>query len=312
MEELIIKYLEGRITLSEEKTLYDWLEASEESRAGFREVESRWTSSHSPSSEALKIIMNIQSRRKARKRRRLLWGAAAAVVVMFAGSALLFNGNSLKYGEPLYYTVEAPCGTHSRLSLPDGTSVWLNAGSKLAYSTEFGKSDRNIDLDGEAYFEGARNEDLPVNVDAGGCRFTVLGTKFDIQAYGGDENVMAVLMQGSLRCEMNDEVEIMVPGDRVVADKTSGLVKDRVNAEQYRSWIDGLLCYDKIELPVLLKRLSREFDVDIILNTHAFDKRTLHVSFSNDASLETILKAVSETVPITVTVSGKTYTIDIK
>lgn len=140
----------------------------------------------------------------------------------------------------------------------------------------------------------------------------MLGTKFDIQAYGGDENVMAVLMQGSLRCEMNDEVEIMVPGDRVVADKTSGLVKDRVNAEQYRSWIDGLLCYDKIELPVLLKRLSREFDVDIILNTHAFDKRTLHVSFSNDASLETILKAVSETVPITVTVSGKTYTIDIK
>ena len=203
-------------------------------------------------------------------------------------------------------------GTHSRLSLPDGTSVWLNAGSKLAYSSEFGKSDRDISLVGEAYFEVARNEDLPFNVDAGGCRFTVLGTKFDIQAYGGDENVTAVLMQGSLRCELDDKVEIMSPGDRVVADGANGFVKDRVNAEQYRSWTDGLLCYDKIELPVLIKRLSREYNVEIVLNTDAFDHRTLHVSFANDVPLETILKAVSETVPIKVTVSGKKYTIDIK
>lgn len=299
------------MTLEEEKTLYAWLNASEENKVVFRETESRWTSSHSPSSEALKIIMNIQHRRKARIRR-LLWGAAASVAVLLVGSLLLFNDVSPQKVEPLYYTMEAPMGTHSRLSLPDGTSVWLNAGSTLAYSSEFGKSDRNISLVGEAYFEVARNEDLPFNVDAGGCRFTVLGTKFDIQAYGGDESVTAVLMQGSLRCELDDNVEIMSPGDRVVADGANGFVKDRVNAEQYRSWTDGLLCYDKIELPVLIKRLSREYNVEIVLNTDAFDNRALHVSFANDVPLETILKAVSETVPIKVTVSGKKYTIDIK
>lgn len=314
MKNLIVKYLEGKITPEEESALYDQLRDSEDNRLIFRAVEEEWAASHEPSQEAVRIQELLSRRHRARRIRRIVFGAAAAVAAAI-GAVFFVNRTFIApagNNEPLYYTMEAPMGTHSRLSLPDGTDVWLNAGSTLRYSSEFGIGDRNISLEGEAYFEVARNDGLPFRVSAGECVFSVLGTKFDIQAYGEDGNVTAVLMQGSLKCEARDRTAYMSPGDRVIVNKDSEMLKDKVNAEQYRSWIDGLICYDKIELPALLRKLSREYNVEINLLTDAFDARTLHVSFSSDVPVETILKAISETVPIKVTSSGRTFTVDTK
>ncbi|MDD5892474.1 MAG: FecR domain-containing protein [Bacteroidales bacterium] len=314
LKNLIIKYLDGEITHEEEKELYSLLKESEDNRIIFREVEGEWAESHKTTMEARRIQELLSRKGKTTRNKKLIFSSILAIAAAMSAAFLIDRTiiNSSTTPEPLFYTMTAPMGTHSKLSLPDGSVVWLNAGSSLRYSSDFGISERNISLEGEAYFEVSKNEKLPFRVSAGGCLFSVLGTEFDIQAYEGDDNVTAVLMQGSLRCDISGNTEYMTPGDMVIIGEDSILRKDRVNANQYRSWIDGLICYDKIELPALLKKLSREYNVDIRLITNEFNSRTLHVSFASDVPIETILKAISETVPIRVTLSGKTYTVDSK
>ena len=146
-------------------------------------------------------------RRKIRRRRplRRLWlriSAAAAVLALV--STLVLHLLPAERPEQLF-TVEAPQGTHSRISLPDGTQVWLNAGSALSYGSSFNETSREVSLSGEAYFEVARHAALPFRVEARGCTFTVLGTKFDISAYAEDPAVTAALLEGALRFESEDK-----------------------------------------------------------------------------------------------------------
>ena len=114
--------------------------------------------------------------------------------------------------------VEVPNGRQFRLVLDDGSEVWLNAGSTLNYRSDFNRSSRDIGLSGEAYFEVARNAHLPFRVQARGCTFTVLGTRFNISAYDEDPDVLAALMEGSLQFESSRSTETMVPGDLITYD----------------------------------------------------------------------------------------------
>ena len=140
------------------------------------------------------------------------------------------------------------------ISLPDGTQVWLNAGSALSYGSSFNETSREVSLSGEAYFEVARHAALPFRVEARGCTFTVLGTKFDISAYAEDPAVTAALLEGALRFESEDKQEAMTPGDLVTYDCATATVRrEQVDVRQYRAWIDGVIRYDAITLPSLLQ-----------------------------------------------------------
>ena len=99
--------------------------------------------------------------------------------------------------------------------------MWLNAGSALSYGSSFNETSREVSLSGEAYFEVARHAALPFRVEARGCTFTVLGTKFDISAYAEDPAVTAALLEGALRFESEDKQEAMTPGDLVTYDATT-------------------------------------------------------------------------------------------
>lgn len=206
-----------------------------------------------------------------------------------------------------------PQGTNSRISLPDGTQVWLNAGSTLSYKSDFNRSSRDIDLSGEAYFEVARNADLPFRVEARGCRFTVLGTKFNISAYDSEPEVLAALMEGSLRFESARDREKMMPGDLVTYDcATKQARREQVDADQYRSWIDGVIRYDAITLPALLRRLAREYDVEIDLRTAAFDNKTFRISLTEAQDIHSIMVALGDILPITVNHCGRRYCVGSK
>ena len=165
------------------------------------------------------------------------------------------------------FTVEAPQGTHSRISLPDGTQVWLNAGSALSYGSSFNETSREVSLSGEAYFEVARHAALPFRVEARGCTFTVLGTKFDISAYAEDPAVTAALLEGALR-------------------------------------------FEAITLPSLLRRLAREYDVEIDLRTRRFDDTTFRISLSSAQNIKSVMRALCDILPISVSCEGCRYVVD--
>lgn len=306
----MVRYFEGCITPEEEKKLFGWLQESKDNELAFRRMEEEWRSNHSLQAEAAEVLRAV--RRRERNRRFLRWSvtASSAAALILLGVFIFSLRKDVSVSrEPLYYSMEAPLGTHSRISLPDGSIVWINAGSTLSYSSSFGISDRNIRLTGEAYFDVAKNPELPFRVEAGSCLFTVKGTKFDIQAYEDDSEVTAVLMQGSLQCEADERCEMLIPGDRVIIGDNGYFLKDRTNADQYRSWVDGTICYDMISFPVLIRRLSREYNVPIRLETDRFNERTLHVSFSQSDDIATILNSVAAIIPMQLTSNGKSYII---
>lgn len=317
---LIIRYLEGSLGREHEKELFDWLSASEQNMDLFREMEAEWKAKHIPSVEALQTLHSIRDavRTHDRNRRRRLgyWISAISAAAAIVAGVFIYGIDRHEAGaeeELQTFIVEAPLGTRSKISLSDGTSVWLNAGSVLSYDSGFNKSERNIHLNGEAYFEVAHNPEKPFQVLAGGCSFVVLGTKFNITAYESDPVVQTVLMEGALRFESPWSQDLMTPGDMISWNPSAGTYnKEKVNAGQYRSWINGNIMYDSITLPALLKRLSREYGVSIFLETDSFNGKTFRVSYANGESVDTILSSLSRIIPIKVTRKDGEYHIDMQ
>ena len=168
-----------------------------------------------------------------------------------------------------------------------------------------------VSLSGEAYFEVARHAALPFRVEARGCTFTVLGTKFDISAYAEDPAVTAALLEGALRFESEDKHEAMTPGDLVTYDCATATVRrEQVDVRQYRAWIDGVIRYDAITLPSLLRRLAREYDVEIDLRTRRFDDTTFRISLSSAQNIKSVMRALCDILPISVSCEGCRYVVD--
>lgn len=298
IREIALRFFEGTITAEEECELYGFLNGNPQGLAQMREWESCWKRDHVPPADVLDSLDSL--RRKIRRRRplRRLWlriSAAAAVLALV--STLVLHLLPAERPEQLF-TVEAPQGTHSRISLPDGTQVWLNAGSALSYGSSFNETSREVSLSGEAYFEVARHAALPFRVEARGCTFTVLGTKFDISAYAEDPAVTAALLEGALRFESEDKQEAMTPGDLVTYDCATATVRrEQVDVRQYRAWIDGVIRYDAITLPSLLRRLAREYDVEIDLRTRRFDDTTFRISLSSAQNIKSVMRALCDILP---------------
>lgn len=311
IREIALRFFEGTITAEEECELYGFLNGNPQGLAQMREWESCWKRDHVPPADVLDSLDSL--RRKIRRRRplRRLWlriSAAAAVLALV--STLVLHLLPAERPEQLF-TVEAPQGTHSRISLPDGTQVWLNAGSALSYGSSFNETSREVSLSGEAYFEVARHAALPFRVEARGCTFTVLGTKFDISAYAEDPAVTAALLEGALRFESEDKQEAMTPGDLVTYDCATATVRrEQVDVRQYRAWIDGVIRYDAITLPSLLMRLAREYDVEIDLRTRRFDDTTFRISLSSAQNIKSVMRALCDILPISVSCEGCRYVVD--
>lgn len=155
LKELAVRYFEGPIAPEEECELFGFLAASPENAALMREWEREWKQRHVPSADVLRSLARLNGkieRRENRIRARRRWlrfSAAAAVLILISA----FTTRHLIHTEdPVQmFSVQAPQGTNSRISLPDGSQVWLNAGSTLNYRSDFNRSSRDIGLSGEAY-----------------------------------------------------------------------------------------------------------------------------------------------------------------
>lgn len=136
---------------------------------------------------------------KSRLKRRRVWLAvASAAIILFAGWLLKTSPSPVKE-ETKQEALEARKGSRSRSLLPDGTTVWLNAGSKLYYENDFTGSTREVRLEGEAFFDVVKNPDQPFIVHTYGIDIKVLGTAFNVKSYPEDKTTETTLYRGSVR-----------------------------------------------------------------------------------------------------------------
>lgn len=165
-----------------------------------------------------------------------------------------------------YNLLEVPRGAEYELVLPDGTHVWLNADSRLRFPTHFDREERRVSLEGEAYFQVAKEADRPFRVEAFSQMVEVLGTEFNVYAYQNEDLMYTTLVGGrvAIALEGSDERQVLLPGQQAMVGKRDGSVVVReVSITQVVDWKNGMFVFDEQPLEVILRKAARWYDVEI-------------------------------------------------
>jgi hypothetical protein len=193
-----------------------------------------------------------------------------------------------------YNSIQTPRGGQYQVQLPDGTQVWLNAASSLKYPVHFAKTERRVELTGEAYFEVVHNANVPFKVISNNQEIKVLGTHFDVKAYSDDDAVSTTLLQGSVlihNLAMNKS-QLLIPGQQANLTQTSMQVS-QVNTKQVISWKKGYFLFANMDIRNIMKLLSRWYDVDV--HYQDIDQReTFGGTFSEHSDLKQILQNLQQ------------------
>ncbi|OQP38666.1 hypothetical protein A4H97_18270 [Niastella yeongjuensis] len=205
--------------------------------------------------------------------------------------AIIYKGNAASNSETIYNTITIPKGGQYQLTLSDGTKVWLNSLTSLHYPVSFNGKTRTVTLEGEAYFEVAKDKTKPFQVLYKNMQVEVLGTHFNIMAYD-DEATKTTLLEGSVKvgrqpsyakasageAEGREQSIVLKPGEQAIVAASpltthhspltthySPLTIEQLpDAEQTIAWKNGYFHFDKADMPTVLREVARWFDLDIV------------------------------------------------
>jgi transmembrane sensor len=183
--------------------------------------------------------------------------------VMLQNGQLAYEAAGNESGRVAWNNIATPKARQFRLTLEDGTRVWLNAASSLRYPTAFNGSERKVQLTGEAYFEVAKNAKQPFRVAIGdSATVEVLGTSFNINAYTDEPVVRTTLLDGSVRVAKHNDVLQLQPGQQAVMQQHI-FIDNTVNIHGEVSWKDGKFNFDGASLEEFMRQLSRWYDIEV-------------------------------------------------
>ena len=223
------------------------------------------------------------------------------MIVVSVGTASYYIGtrhNQPKSAALAYFETTTPMGAQTKVVLPDQSVVWVNAGSTLRYGSDFNTSGRSVQLDGEAYFEITRDSLKPFIVKSKKLDIKVLGTSFNVKAYGMDEMTDVTLVSGKVNVSLRDEVAhagdvTLTPNRKLSFNKQTNKVRvSEVDAKDALSWMDGSLKFSEQPFMSIAKDLERKFNVRIRVESDLLRKEIFSGSFTKDYSLDKILREV--------------------
>lgn len=187
------------------------------------------------------------------------------------GTQISASGSGITYvggGESdavVYNKLEIPCGGEFCLTLSDGTRVWLNSETSIQYPVVFGTKERRVFIQGEAYFEVAKDAKKPFTVQFMSSSVTVLGTSFNIRAYPEEKQSQTTLAEGSVRIYSPGSSILLKPGEQAEVNALSGeMVKKEVEIKTFTSWKDGRFVFEQEPLENIMRTLERWYDIRVI------------------------------------------------
>ena len=226
--------------------------------------------------------------------------AAVVALLVIVSVASYYQGGKQVESSFADIVVEAPIGSKTKMTLPDGTEVWLNAGSRMVYSQGFGMTDRRLEFEGEGFFEVQRNADLPFAIHTRELDVTVLGTKFNFRNYADDETVTVDLLEGKVALDnhlQDMETRYLAPSEKMVLDKATGDMEIvTAEAERAKVWTDDVLLFDEELLPEIARSLERVYDVQIVISNPTLETARFYGRFDRQKqSIYDILNILSST-----------------
>jgi transmembrane sensor len=185
----------------------------------------------------------------------------SGVQVMKDSSGLQYEITEKKNAEILFDVIKTPAGGQFQVKLSDGTRVWLNASSSLKYPEIFSDSFRKVVLTGEGYFEVTKNASFPFIVTAGNNEVRVLGTHFNVSAYGDNSETVVTLAEGSVK--LNGSA-MLRPGQQGSIDQTGKIRTGPADLETALAWKNGQFIFKMTPMQDLMKQVSHWYDADIV------------------------------------------------
>lgn len=215
-------------------------------------------------------------------------------LVKLADGKILYEANGVSAGRVQYHTLSNPRGSKIiDMTLMDGSRVWLNAGSSITYPVPFDDRERRIAIDGEAYFEVARNATKPFMVHKGNTVVMVLGTHFNVNAYDDEADIRITLLEGAVQVISQQQKAMIKPGGQAIV-RTDGVeVTDRVDLEQVMSWKDGYFSMKGTDLASLMRQIARWYDVQVVYKDHV-PKASFGGSINREVNLSDVLNALEQ------------------
>lgn len=283
-----MKYIKGETTPEEREKVVRWLDEDPEHIHQYHSLRKLYDISlWSPIEES-------QQEEKQTRTLKPVWieflKVAAVILITFLGTKAFFDWKD----EPVkMQTVIVPAGQRAELLLTDGTKVWLNSRSKFKFPDRFQKDARNVELDGEGYFEVTHQEDAPFTVHTSKYDVKVLGTEFNVKAYNSKNQFEASLLKGSVEVSnMNKSQVVRLRPDEQVISDGSQLIRSVILDKNYFRWKEGLLCLDDESIGGLIDKLELYYDVKIIVQQASLMKYHYSGKFRISDGVEHVLKVL--------------------
>lgn len=309
---LIIAKLEQTISPSEEQQLREWL-SDNTHRKAYEEISALWkkvqeranTYAPHPALYWEKIAKQLELPSTKKQHKVLLsikpiYKVAACVAVLLISSLSFYFGFEWNSTEKILEQCYTNINGKSRITLPDGTLVWLHSDTKLTYQTDFQKDSRTVALEGEAYFEVSKNKEKRFIVHTNGMDITVYGTKFNVFARPDKEDINVSLLEGSvaLTTTVNPKEQFLNPGEIATYNKKNhevSIMKDEVDMNA--AWATPIVQFSNRSLGQICEVLSERFDTNIQVAPEIGNKYvytfTLH-----DENIVEILELITSIHPI--------------
>ena len=198
-------------------------------------------------------------------------------------------------------TITVPAGQRVNLDLPDGSNVWLNAGTTMKYPVSFMKGKREVMLDGEAYFEVAHNEKSLSWCGRMQWMWEVLGTKFNVEAYSKKAVFEASLMQGKIRVKSshNEKTAVVLLPNYKTTLKDGRLVVHKIDDYNVYRWKEGLYCFKSKPFTQIMEDLERYYDLKIQVDKKSIESVALTGKFRISDGLDYALRVLQKDVSFT-------------
>lgn len=238
------------------------------------------------------IKQRIGYRKTSFFRTKRIWYPAAALFVLFLMSIVFLQGNLFT---PDILSVETATGERKNVALPDGSVVFLNAGSAISYPEKFDRGVRKVILKGEGFFEVVHEEDRPFLVESKNITTRVLGTSFNVKSYEGDASVKVSVATGKVMVAENGENSTarqkmtLLPNEQA-SYENSALQKNEVNISRLIAWKDNMLVFHNTPLSEAIVTLERWYGVNIDFQDKTIDTSKVSGEFKSGEKLEEVLK----------------------
>lgn len=311
---IVMRYLNGEATHEEEAMIDAFIKQGEEQAALFNQWMEEWEanifSTPAPAvDQAWQRLQETIDSHTGRTVHMQWWhkAVAAAAIIVIIGCAAIWS--FLGSTATQTYLCSAPAGSKTQVTLPDGSKVWLNGGSSLAYTNQFNDDNRRVELHGEAYFEVQKHQGKPFTVHTQGYDVTVKGTKFNVSAYDNDPISTTTLMEGKVELSDGKQNLSLAPGDAVQLDKATGQLQRYATDGFADGWRSGRLMYPDITLEQFGRVLSRQYNVNVHLANRQCANMRISVMLQNNETIDEVASALTRITGHNITRNGNTLTI---